>query len=366
MKNQIRGKGIVFSFLSLCLGATSLMALSAPAAQAAACAKDKVHLVQSGRGLENPYYAFVNTGANAFAKTVGLTSEWISSEGDSQKQLSQITSIVNEHGNCAVINVDPNESAILPAILDAAKAKGAHVIVQWNRPKGLSPKSYGDTFVTFMSENGYNQGYGSAMALLKAMGGKGSIVALQGILDNVPAQTRFLGLKAALKKYPKVKLLADQTANWDQNQAQKLTQTFITKYGKKITGVWTANDSMALGAVAALAAKGMKSVPVVGTDGTTQALKLIEAGNGKSGLISTSVPGGAVQGGFGLAIGYAAATGAVTVADLPAKYRAFYLKTAIATKANIKATLALANNPVPSLDFSDIWSAVGDVIPEDL
>jgi hypothetical protein len=73
-----------------------------------------------------------------------------------------------------------------------------------------------------------------------------------------------------------------------------------------------------------------------------------------------------VQGGFGLAIGYAAATGAVTVADLPAKYRAFYLKTAIATKANIKATLALANNPVPSLDFSDIWSAVGDVIPEDL
>jgi ribose transport system substrate-binding protein len=173
-------------------------------------------------------------------------------------------------------------------------------------------------------------------------------------------------LKAALKKYPKVKLLEDQTANWDQNQAQKLTQTFITKYGKKITGVWTANDSMALGAVAALAAKGMKSVPVVGTDGTTQALKLIAAGDGKSGLISTSVPGGAVQGGFGLAIGYAAATGAYKVASAPADHRAFYLKTAIATKANIKATLALANNPVPSLNFSDIWSAVGDVIPEDL
>ena len=367
MKSQTRGKGIVFSILSLCLGASSALTFAAPAAQAAdLCAKDKVHLVQSGRGLENPYYAFVNTGANAFAKTVGLTSEWISSEGDSQKQLAQITSIVNQYGNCAVINVDPNESAILPAILDAAKAKGAHVIVQWNRPKGLSPKSYGDTFVTFMSENGYNQGYGSAIALLKAMGGKGSIVALQGILDNVPAQTRFLGLKAALKLYPKVKLLADQTANWDQNQAQKLTQTFITKYGKQITGVWTANDSMGLGALAALTAKGMKSVPVVGTDGLTQTLKLIAAGNGKSGFIATSVPGGAVQGGFGLAIGYAAATGAITVADLPPNHRAFYLKTNLATKANIAATLALANDPVPSLNFSDIWSHVGDVIPEDL
>lgn len=366
MNKHSHGKGIV-SVLSLCLAATSLLAFSSTAAQAAeACAKDKVHLVQSGRGLENPYYAFVNQGSNAFAKSVGLTSEWISSEGDSQKQLSQITNIVNQYGNCAVINVDPNESAILPAILDVAKAKGAHVIVQWNRPKALSPKSYGDTFVAFMSENGYNQGYGSAIALLKAMGGKGKIVALQGILDNVPAQTRFLGLKAALKEYPKVKLLADQTANWDQNQAQKLTQNFITKYGKKITGVWTANDSMGLGALAALRAKGMKKVPVVGTDGLTQVLKLIKKGNGKSGFIATSVPGGAVQGGFGLAIGYAAATGAINVADLPAKYRAFYLKTNIATKANIKATLKLAKNPVPQLDFSDIWSNVGDTVPEDL
>lgn len=366
MNTIIRGKKLAILLLSSCLSASSILAFSSPAQAAELCAKDKVYLVQSGRGLENPYYAFVNKGAEAFAKSVNLKSNWISSEGDSQKQLSQITSIVNEHKNCAVINVDPNESAILPAILDVAKAKGAHVIVQWNRPKGVTPKVYGDTFVAFMSENGYNQGYGSAIALLKAMGGKGSIVALQGILDNVPAQTRYAGLQAALKEYPKVKLLEQQTANWDQNEAQKLTQTFLTKYGKKITGVWTANDSMGLGALAALKAKKRTEVPVVGTDGLTQVLKLIEKGNGKSGFIATSVPGGAVQGAIGLAIGYQAAIGTHNVATAKAEYRAFYLKTNIATKANIKATLALAEDPVPALNFKDIWSVVGDVVPENL
>lgn len=369
MNTVIRGRKLAILLLASCVSTSSIFAFSSPAqgqTAGAKCAKDKVYLVQSGRGLENPYYAFVNKGAEAFAKSVNLKSNWISSEGDSQKQLSQITSIVNEYKNCAVINVDPNESAILPAILDVAKAKGAHVIVQWNRPKGVTPKVYGDTFVAFMSENGFNQGYGSAIALLKAMGGKGSIVALQGILDNVPAQTRYAGLQAALKEYPKVKLLAQQTANWDQNEAQKLTQTFLTKYGKKITGVWTANDSMGLGALAALTAKKRTEVPVVGTDGLTQVLKLIAKGNGKSGFIATSVPGGAVQGAIGLAIGYQAAIGEHIVATAKPEYRAFYLKTNIATKANITETLALAEDPVPALNFKDIWSVVGDVVPENL
>lgn len=362
MSRKYLGQGSLL--LATCLALTTLTVSSASAATP--CAKDKIKLVQSGRGLENPYYAFVNKGAEAFAKSVNLTHEWISSEGDSQKQLSQITTLVTQHKNCAVINVDPNESAILPAILDVAKAQGAHVIVQWNRPKGVTPIVYGDTFAAFMSENGYNQGYGSAVALLKAMGGKGSIVALQGILDNVPAQTRYAGLQAALKEYPKVKLLAQATANWDQNEAQKLTQTYLTKYGKKITGVWTANDSMGLGALAALKAKKYNTVPVVGTDGLTQVLKLIAKGNGKSGFIATSVPGGAIQGGHGLAIGYAIATGTVDIKSLAAAKRAFYLKTNIATKANIAATLKLAEDPVPSLDFKDPWSVLGDAVPESL
>jgi hypothetical protein len=83
-------------------------------------------------------------------------------------------------------------------------------------------------------------------------------------------------------------------------------------------------------------------------------------------MVATSYPGGHLQGGFGLAIGYAAATGAYDVASAPANHRSFYLKTVIASKANVKQAIATAADPAPSLNFKDIWAPVGDAIPENL
>lgn len=333
------------------------------AATAGACAPEDVFLVQSGRGLENEYYIAVDAGAQAFAKSVGLEGsyQWIASDGDSAKQQSQIEQLLAEHGACTVLNVDPNESAILPAILDAVNREGAWMTVQWNRPEGVTPLTSGKHFVAFMSEDGYVQGYETAKALFDAMGGSGNIVALQGMLDNTVAQTRFQGLQAALAEYPDITLLADQTAKWDRTEGQNVTQTFITKYGEDINGVWAANDSMGLGAAAALQAAGI-AAPITGIDGLAETLELIQAGDGKSGMVATTIANAANQGGFGLAIAYAAATGQIDPDTEPADHRSFYLKTNIATKANVDSV------PLPddtsTMDFSDIWSVVGGEIPE--
>lgn len=333
------------------------------AAAAGACAPEDVFLVQSGRGLENEYYIAVDAGAQAFAKSVGLEGsyQWVASDGDSAKQQSQIEQLLAEHGACTVLNVDPNESAILPAILDAVNREGAWMTVQWNRPEGVTPLTSGKHFVAFMSEDGYVQGYETAKALFEAMGGSGNIVALQGMLDNTVAQTRFEGLQAALKEYPDITLLEDQTAKWDRTEGQNVTQTFVTKYGEDINGVWAANDSMGLGAAAALEAAGI-TAPITGIDGLAETLELISAGDGKSGMVATTIANAANQGGFGLAIAYAAATGQIDPDTEPADHRSFYLKTNIATKANVDSV------PLPddtsTMDFSDIWSVVGGVIPE--
>lgn len=338
----------------------------APAEEAAAegaCAPEDVFLVQSGRGLENEYYIAVDAGSQAFAKSVGLEGQyqWIASDGDSAKQQSQIEQLLAEHGACTVLNVDPNESAILPAILDAVNREGAWMTVQWNRPEGVTPLTSGKHFVAFMSEDGFVQGYETAKALFEAMGGSGSIVALQGMLDNTVAQTRFQGLQKALEEYPDVTLLEDQTAKWDRTEGQNVTQTFITKFGDEINGVWAANDSMGLGAAAALQAAGI-AAPITGIDGLAETLELIQAGDGKSGLVATTIANAANQGGFGLAIAHAAATGQIDPDTEPADHRSFYLKTNIATKANVDGV------PLPddtsTMDFSNIWSVVGGVIPE--
>ena len=332
-------------------------------AAAGACAPEDVFLVQSGRGLENEYYIAVDAGAQAFAQSVGLEDryQWIASDGDSAKQQSQIEQLLAEHGACTVLNVDPNESAILPAILDAVNREGAWMTVQWNRPEGVTPLTSGKHFVAFMSEDGYVQGYETAKALFEAMGGSGNIIALQGMLDNTVAQTRFQGLQAALEEYPDITLLEDQTAKWDRTEGQNVTQALITKYGEDINGVWAANDSMGLGAAAALEAAGI-TAPITGIDGLAETLELIQAGDGTSGMVATTIANAANQGGFGLAIAYAAATGQIDPDTEPAEHRSFYLKTNIATKANVDSV------PLPDdtsgMDFSNIWSVVGGVIPE--
>jgi ribose transport system substrate-binding protein len=342
-----------------CSGAVSTGAESATGS----CKPQDVQLVQSGRGLENEYYVAVDAGAKAFAKSKGLLDhyQWISSDGDSAKQLSQIKSILAKSGKCTVLNVDANESSVVPAIVKEVERSGAWLVTQWNRPDGVSPETSSPHWVAHMSVNGVPQGYDTAKALFEKMGGKGNIVALQGILDNPPAKERFAGLQKALKEYPGVKLLDDQTAGWDRTKAQNVTQTWLTKYGHKIDGIWTANDDMGLGALEALknAGLGGGKVPVSGVDGLAEAVNLVKHPN--SGYVATTQSTGAEQGALGLAIGFAAATGKIDPAKEPAIHRSFYLKplTPVTPKN-------AASTPDPtdtsSLDFSHIWSEVGGQI----
>lgn len=326
------------------------------------CKPEDVTLVQSGRGLENEYYVSVDAGAKAFAAAKGLTDnyKWIASEGDSGKQLSQIKSLLANGGDCIVLNIDPNEAAIVPSMVKAVDNAGAWLVTQWNTPPGLLPSAKDAHWVAHMSVDGVPQGYDTAKALFEAMGGEGSIVALQGILDNAPAQERFKGLQKALAEYPKIKLLEDQTAGWDRTKGQDVTQSLLTKYGDQIGGVWTASDSMALGALSAIKGAGKAGrIKVTGIDGLKEALGAVA--DPSSGYVATTQSTAVQQGAYGLNIGFAAATGQIDPANEPADHRAFYLKPLpVVTAANV----ATIGDPADTstLNFSDVWAPVGQQV----
>ncbi|ORA39168.1 hypothetical protein BST13_02555 [Mycobacterium aquaticum] len=326
------------------------------------CKPEDVTLVQSGRGLENEYYVSVDAGARAFAAAKGLTHnyKWIASEGDSGKQLSQIKSLLANGGECVVLNIDPNEAAIVPSMVKAVDNAGAWLVTQWNTPPGLLPSAKDSHWVAHMSVNGVPQGYDTAKALFEAMGGKGSIIALQGILDNAPAQERFKGLQKALAEYPNIKLLEDQTAGWDRTKGQDVTQSLLTKYGDQINGVWAASDSMALGALSAIKGAGKTGkIKVTGIDGLKEALGAVA--DPSSGYVATTQSTAVQQGAYGLNFGFAAATGQIDPATEPADHRAFYLKPLpVVTAANV----ATVGDPADTskLNFSDLWAPVGQQV----
>jgi ribose transport system substrate-binding protein len=186
--------------------------------------------------------------------------------------------------------------------------------------------------VSHVAVNSLKAGTSISNLLMDAVGHDGGIVALQGRLDTDPAQKRFAGLQNVLKANPKVTLLDQQTANWDRTASFPIVQTWLSKYGDKIKGVWAANDDMALGALEALRAGGLAGkIPVVGVDGIPEAIAAI----GKGEMIATVSSDAFYQGSIGLAMGYCVVSGQTpSPKTRPKEQRDFYLKLLVITKEN--------------------------------
>jgi ribose transport system substrate-binding protein len=336
--------------------AASAPAASAPAAStaASACAPGDITLVNMIRSLSNPYHAIWDAGGQAYAKSIGAQYKVLANEGDSQKQVSQArTLLAAGNAACTVLNVDPNASADAEALVKAAQDAGAYIVTQWNKPDDLHPWDGYDKWIAHISFDGLPAGQSISEELFKAMGNKGKIVAIQGILDNVPAKQRFAGLEAALAANSSIEMLDQQTANWDRKTAFTLMQTWLTKYPDQIGGVWAANDDMALGALEALRSAGLAGkVPVVGVDATPDGLTAVAAGE----MVATVASDAYWQGSAPFAMGVQALDGKIDVATLGQDKREFYGKTTLITKDNVAQFQAPADPANYAADWADPWA----------
>jgi len=92
-------------------------------------------------------------------------------------------------------------------------------------------------------------------------------VELLGKESDTNAGVRSQGYHDVLDDYPDLKMVAQQSANWSQTEAFSRMETILQK-NPNIVGVISGNDTMALGAEAALKAAGKTNVIVVGFDGS--------------------------------------------------------------------------------------------------
>jgi inositol transport system substrate-binding protein len=111
------------------------------------------------------------------------------------------------------------------------------------------------------------------------LGGKGNMVMIHGLMGQAAQLQREEGAKEVLKQFPDIKLLAQQTGEWDRAKSMDLMQNWIQSYGDKINAVFAHNDEMGLGAVKALQAAGLKDkVLVISVDAIKDALASVQKG----------------------------------------------------------------------------------------
>ena len=322
-------------------------------------AQDKITAVNSIRSLSNPYHASWNQGGEAFAKWAGIEYVTLVTEGNSEKGIADIKAMIAKTGGNMVLNVDPNESPDARPIVEACAAAGVYVTTQWNKPADLHPWDFDPHYVAHISFDGRPNGKAMAEALFAAMGGAGGIVALGGILSNVPAIERKAGLDEALAENSDVELLDFQVANWDPNQAYDIASAWVTRFGDEIKGIWAANDGMGIAALEVLRAEGMAgTVPVTGIDGIQLAVEAVIAGE----FAGTVAWDPFWQGSMGLSIPYHAKVGEFDPAAEPEEHREFYGTGIVITKANAEQFYADNIKSSPALDYSDIWGRVSGQI----
>jgi ribose transport system substrate-binding protein len=110
------------------------------------------------------------------------------------------------------------------------------------------------------------------------LGKKGNYVELLGIVSDNNTWNRSKGFHSLVDNYPGLKMVAQQSADFDRNKAMEVMESILQAHGD-IDGVFCGNDAMAMGAYQALvAANKADKVKVFGFDGAEDAINSIKEG----------------------------------------------------------------------------------------
>jgi ABC-type sugar transport system substrate-binding protein len=220
--------------------------------------------------LNNPFFVSVADGAKDGADDLGIELNVENANNSDQTALDLTIDAVTQDPD--VLIIDPVSSEGGAAMVKQANQASVPVMAFDRRPAS------GD-LANFIGYDAIAAGREGARSLAEAIGEKGTVVEIQGIMGTNVAQDRSEGFQEEMGSYPGIEVVATQAAEFDRGQALDV-MTNILQANPDIDGVYAANDEMALGVVAALESRGLTGkVQVVGNDGIADALAAVAAGD---------------------------------------------------------------------------------------
>jgi ribose transport system substrate-binding protein len=217
----------------------------------------------------NPFFQNVRVGAENAAKQLGAkVIQFVPTKPDSiPEQLSQVEDVIVKKPD-AIVFTPVDYKALVPGV-EKMNAAGIPVV-------NITDHMAGGMIVSYVGIDDYKVGRATAEALMKALGGKGNVVIIEGVKGSISNQDRTRGLTDMTKDYPNVKLLATQAGNFQRLNALQVMENLMQSF-PQIDGVMAANDAMAIGAIEALDAANRKAI-VVGINGTKEAVEAVKSG----------------------------------------------------------------------------------------
>jgi len=226
--------------------------------------------------INNTFQTYLMDAAKEYAEANNIDLLVVDAQQDVVMQQDQVNSLLAQ-GIDALIVSPADTSAMGPLTQAAQKANIPLVYLNSNPYAGKEtemPKG-----VYYVGSQEITAGELQMEYAGKKLNGEGNVCILMGGLTYEASLQRTNGVKNIIAStYPNIKVLAEESGDWQRDKAVAITENWITAYGDKINAIFANNDEMALGAIQCLNTLGIKDVMVFGIDATPDAIKAVEDG----------------------------------------------------------------------------------------
>jgi inositol transport system substrate-binding protein len=224
----------------------------------------------SYQNLQNEFVINIQDAVRAKAKELNIRLIEVDGQGKAENQISQIENFLALDVDAIILNpFDQYGSA--PVVSIANREKKPVVVVN----SIVVNLEKADAYV---GSNDQEAGRIAAGYIAALLNGKGNIAIIRGPNGHSAEIQRTEGIMEVIHQHPDMKIIFDQSGNWDRTQGLELMENWLST-GKAFQAVIAQNDEMALGAQKAIEAAGRQNdILIIGIDAIPDALKAVKEG----------------------------------------------------------------------------------------
>lgn len=220
--------------------------------------------------LNNPWFVFLAQSASAKVNELGYEAKIFDSQNN--------TALESDHFDNALVSgfqaILFNPTDADGSVANVLKAKSAGVPVfcmdrEINSVEAATSQILSDSYSGSVAVGKY---------FTQQLNKKGNYVEILGLVGDNNTWARSKGFHSVVDNYPGLKMVAQQSADFDRNKALEVMESILQAH-PDIDAVFCGNDAMAMGAYQALSGAGKSNkVKVFGFDGADDVINAIQDG----------------------------------------------------------------------------------------
>ncbi|MCG3210406.1 MAG: ABC transporter periplasmic-binding protein YtfQ [Anaerolineae bacterium] len=220
-------------------------------------------------GAESAWRTANTASIKGAAEQLGVELKFSDAQQKQENQIKAIRSFIAQQVD--VIGISPVVETGWLDVFQEAKDAGIPIILVDRRADVPD-----DFYVAYIGSDFEEEGRRAGAIMVDLLHGQGDIVELVGTVNSAPANGRYSGFRAIIGAYPEMKVIASRSGDFTLAKGKEVMEELLQGYGPGIDAIYAHNDDMAIGAIRAIEAYGLKpgqDIKIVSVDAARPAFE---------------------------------------------------------------------------------------------